>query len=228
MRNKKWGPFLLLGVVAIVVLLIGFLLVNKSINDKEEAEVNSPEGTLTEQTLTGFEPAKQPHIGDPKAPVVIVEFADYKCPYCKQWTEVVIPELKKEYLDTGKAVLYYIDLPFLAPDSTLAALAGETLYQQGEDYFWTYYKAMMKYQGDHAETWATKQFIMDLVLEHVPGVDLKQFEEDLDSQKYIENVNTDIQIANDSKVEGTPTVFVNGVSVEDVSFEGIKAFIEKK
>ncbi|GGH16545.1 DsbA family protein [Paenibacillus segetis] len=227
MRNKKWGPFLLLGAVVIVMLLIGFLLVNKSTNDKEKAEVNSPVNTLNEQRLIGFEPAKQPFIGDPKAPIVIVEFADYKCPYCKQWTEEVVPELKKEYLDTGKAVLYYVDLPFLAPDSTLAALAGETLYQQSQEYFWTYYKAMMKNQGDHAETWATKEFIMNLVQSNLPSVDMKQFEKELDSQKYIENVNNDIQIANDSKVEGTPTVFVNGVSVEDVSFAGIKAFIEK-
>lgn len=228
MRNKKWSSYLLLVAVVIVVLLIGFLIVNKSTNDKEKAEVNSPENTLTEQTLIGFEPAKQPYIGDPNAPVVIVEFADYKCPFCKQWTEEVVPELQKEYLDSGKAVLYYIDLPFLAPDSTLAALAGETLYQQSGDYFWTYYKAMMKDQGDHAETWATKEFIMDLVLENIPGVDIKQFEEDLDSQKYIENVNNDIKIADDSKVDGAPTVFVNGIMVEDISFEGIKAVIDKQ
>lgn len=69
---------------------------------------------------------------------------------------------------------------------------------------------------------------MDLVLENIPGVDIKQFEEDLDSQKYIENVNNDIKIADDSKVDGAPTVFVNGIMVEDISFEGIKAVIDKQ
>lgn len=227
MRNKKKASFLLLGAVVIVVLLIGILLVNKSTNDKKEAEVDSPVDVQEELVLKGFDPAKQPYVGDPKAPIVIVEFADYKCSYCKRWTEEVFPELQKEYLDTGKAVVYYVDLPFLAPDSTLAALAGETLYQQNGEYFWTYYKAMMKHQGNHEEAWATKEFIMDLVEKNVPGVDLKQFEKDLDSQKYIDNVKNDVKIADDSKIDGTPTVFVNGIAVDDVSFEGIKAVIEK-
>ncbi|MEK4510238.1 DsbA family protein [Paenibacillus sp. FSL K6-2524] len=223
-KSSKWSFFLLGGVV---VLLVAVLLVIKLTYDKGEGEILTP-ASVQEQVLNGFETSNQPYIGDQKAPVVIVEFADYKCPSCKHWTEDVFPQLKKAYLDTGKAVFYFVDLPFLAPDSTAAALAGESLYQQNVDYFWTYYKLMMEQQGNKNDTWATKEFIMDLVKQNIPGVDLKQFEQDLDSLKYIDNINADIKIADDSQVGGTPTIFVNGNPVEDDSFEGIKAVIEKQ
>ncbi|MNJ62399.1 Disulfide bond formation protein D precursor [compost metagenome] len=138
----------------------------------------------------------------------------------------MLPELKQEYLDTGKAVLYYVDYPFLAPDSNLAALAGETLYQQNEDFFWIYHHKMSELQGKKDETWATKKFILNLVRTHIPEADIVQFEQDLDSRTYIENVKKDLMIVEQHEVMGTPTVFVNGKEVEDASFAGIQIAIK--
>ncbi|GGG12073.1 DsbA family protein [Paenibacillus aceti] len=225
MRNKKWGLWLL--AAAAVILIVVLVLIRINGNNSQKAEFPDLEQVEAGQVPEGFDEANQPYIGNPDAAIKIVEFADYKCPACKRWVEEVFSKIKSEYLDTGKAVYYYVDFPFLAPDSTLAALAGETLYQQDQQYFWTYYDLMMEKQGSKDSAWANKKFIMNLVKENIPGVDLKQFEQDLDERKYIANIKRDLLIGENQGVDGTPFVFVNGQAVDDISWEGIQAAIEQ-
>lgn len=222
-NNQKLG---LVTLAVIAVLALG-VLVYSSLQSKS-AKVEFPDfnQVAVQLDLEGFNEAEQPYIGNKDAPITIVEFSDYKCPACKRWNEEVLPELKREYLDTGKAVLYYVDYPFLAPDSNLAALAGETLYQQNQEYFWTYHHKMSELQGKKDDTWATKAFILDLVHTYIPEADIKKFEQDLDNQTYSANVKKDLMIVEHYQVRGTPTVFVNGNEVEDASIVGIQAAIE--
>lgn len=209
--------------LGIAVILLGILLaVNYLSQDKKTAGDFDDGVPMVKADSDDFNLNYQPYIGDPDADIQIVEFADYKCPACKRWKDEVLPELKREYLDTGKAVYYYIDMPFLAPDSTLAALAGETLYQQDQDLFWTYFDLMMKHQGDKRDEWANRDFIVRLVQENIQGADLERFIKELDDRKYAANIEMDIGIAENYAVDGTPTVFVNGVMAEDASFAGIQ------
>lgn len=175
-----------------------------------------------------FDVGNQPVLGNPSAPFQIVEFADYKCPYCKLWTEDVFSRLKTAYIDTGKVQFVYIDMAFLAPDSVLAALAGETLFQMNPEYFWKYHKLMTEQQGDKHEEWATYSFITGLVEREMPEVPLEQFKMDLKNEKYIQNIKRDLDIADKQGVRGTPTVFINGVKYEEPSFEEIQALLEKE
>lgn len=220
-NNAKWG---VIGFTALAVLLAGVLLI---INFQQRAVYPDLEKVSVSELPQGFDEANQPYLGDPSAKIQIVEFADYKCPACKRWTEGVFAKLKEEYIDTGKAVFYYVDFPFLAPDSTMAALAGETLYQQNQDYFWKYHELMTERQGAKKDTWATKKFVMDLVKNDIPEADLKRFEEELDSQKYLSHVKEDLLIGQKHGVDGTPTVFINGSAVEDASYEGLKAALDR-
>ncbi|MDT2247797.1 thioredoxin domain-containing protein [Paenibacillus larvae] len=135
-----------------------------------------------------FDYANQPVIGNREAPVKIVEFTDYKCPSCKKWTETVLPKLDQDYIQSGKAAVYVLDYPFLGPDSNLAALAGETLYQQNHEFFETYHKLMMEKQKNEKSNWATKDFLLNLVKEGIPGADLQQFEKDLDAGTYLQQM----------------------------------------
>lgn len=219
-NSTKWG---VIGFVALAVLLAGILLI---INFQQRTEYPDLEKVKVSKVPQGFNEGNQPYLGDPNAKIQIMEFADYKCPACKRWTEDVFPRLKEEYIDTGKAVFYYVDFPFLAPDSNMAALAGETLYQQNPAYFWKYHELMTERQGEKKDTWATKKFVMDLVKNDIPGADLKRFEKDLDSQKYIENVKEDLLIGQKYGVNGTPTVYINGNAVEDASYENLKVMLD--
>lgn len=220
MNNRRGGIGWFLG---IAVILLGILLAVNHLSQDKKAAGGFDDGITAEKAgFDDFNLNYQPYIGDPDADIQIVEFADYKCPACKRWKDEVLPELKREYLDTGKAVYYYIDMPFLAPDSTLAALAGETLYQQDQDLFWTYFDLMMKRQGDKRDEWANRDFIVRLVQENIQGADLERFIKELDDRKYAANIEMDIGIAENYAVDGTPTVFVNGVMAEDASFAGIQ------
>lgn len=226
MNRKRTGIWWVCG---IALLLAGIWLILTLIDPGDRAasypdleQVQVDVGSVPD----GFDLENQPYMGEPDAPVIIVEFADYKCPACKRWKDEVLTEIKKEYLDTGKAVFYYVDLPFLAPDSNLAALAGESLYQQKQEFFWTYFDLMMAHQGPKDEVWANKDFIMKLVKENIPDVNMKTFEQDLDKRKYIANVKRDFIIGENHQVDGTPSVFINGQAAEDISFEGITSIID--
>lgn len=212
------------------ILLLAVVALTACSVKKEEPKAVSPDLGVTEKegNSKDFNLDNQPYLGNPDAPIQIIEFADYKCPACKRWKDEVLNPLKKNYIDSGQAVYYYVDLPFLAPDSTLAALAGETLYQQDSAYFWTYFDLMMEHQGKKDEEWANRDFIIELVADEIPEADLEQFTQELDEEKYLPQIKKDVLIADAHEVGGTPTVFVNGQMVEDVSYEGIKAAIEGK
>ncbi|MFD1903481.1 thioredoxin domain-containing protein [Paenibacillus rhizoplanae] len=79
---------------------------------------------------------KQPRMGNANAKVKIIEFADFKCPACKKkWKEANWDSLKKEFLDTGKAEIYFINYAFIDRDSILAASAGEAIAKQNNEKF---------------------------------------------------------------------------------------------
>lgn len=219
-----------LGIVtlAAVALLAIAVVIFSSIKGSNVAKTEFPdfEQITVQFSPEGFNEAEQPYIGNKEAPITIIEFSEYKCPACKRWNEEVLPELKREYLDTGRAVLYYVDYPFLGPDSNLAALAGETLYQQNQEYFWIYHHKMSELQGNKDDAWVTKTFILDIIRTYIPEADIEKFEKELDNHTYSANIKKDLMLVDHYQVRGTPTVFVNGEEVEDVSFAGIQAAIE--
>lgn len=224
-NNTVWFWWLAGIAVAMIAVLLVINLTEKSDKDAGYPDLEQVEVSEIPQ---GFDEEHQPYIGEPGASIQIVEFSDYKCPACKRWKDEVLSKVKEEYLDTGKAVYYYVDFPFLAPDSTLAALAGETLYQQNQAFFWTYFDLMMEHQGKKDDAWANKDFIMKLIKNNIPEADMKRFEQDLDSRKYIANVKKDLLIGENHHVDGTPTVFVNGEAVEDISYQGLKAVLDNQ
>ena len=84
-------------------------------------------------------------VGSASAPVTVVEYADYHCPYCERFFTDAFPDIKAKYIDTGKVKFYYQDFPFLAPDSTTAAEAAQCANDQGD--FWQYHDYLFNHQG---------------------------------------------------------------------------------
>ncbi|MGF7045595.1 protein-disulfide isomerase [Paenibacillus sp. DS2015] len=226
-KNKR-----LLWVLAIVVIAAAAIITTVVYNTANKTEVVDmmlyPDlnQVQVDQIPEDFDVDNQPMLGDKNAPVQIVEFADYKCPYCKLWTETVFPLVKQQYIDTGKASFVYLDFSFLGPDSNLAALAGETLYQQNPEYFWKYHALMTARQGDESTEWATYEFIVNLVATEIPEVDMALFKQELKEQKYIVNVKRDFEIGRKHDVGGTPTIFINGKLYEEPTIEQIQSIID--
>lgn len=169
----------------------------------------------------------QPALGSPDAPVTVVEFSDFKCPYCREFTLEVFPRLKEEYIDTGKVRFYFINYPFLAADSEVAAMAAEAVFAQDPEGVWPFIDAVMRQQGPKDEAWATPEFLTGVAAEAVPGLDRDRFLAALKEEQFRDEIERDRRIGERAGVEGVPSVFVNGQLVEDWSYEGLKAAIDQ-
>ncbi|WP_313639908.1 thioredoxin domain-containing protein, partial [Paenibacillus sp.] len=155
-----------------------------------------------------------------------IEFADFKCPPCKNWTEKYLDTFVKDYVDTGKVELFFMNFAFLDRDSYLAASAGEAIYKQSNEKFWEYLHKLYANQGDESKIWATQKFILNFVKNNIEGIDYAQFKTDLKNHTYMFDVKEDFKIAGSYGVNGTPKFMVNGVLLPDSSYEGLTAAIE--
>ena len=140
--------------------------------------------------------------GNAKAPVMIVEFSDYQCPYCHQ-IEPTVKSLLAKYGD--KVSLSYRDFPLSAihPYAMGAAEASRCAEEQGK--FWEYHDQL--FNASKLEKADLVQYARDLKL------DDKQFESCLTSEKYKADIDKDQLEARNAGVNGTPGFFINGVFV---------------
>ena len=139
--------------------------------------------------------------GPAKAPVTIVEFSDYQCPYCSR-AEATVQEVLKKYGDKVHFVYRDYPLPF-HPNSNIAAQASECAKEQGK--FWEMHNAMFADQSKLAQA--------DLVTTAggISGIDKDKFKTCLDTGKYKDEVTKDYNDGQKYGVTGTPTFFINGI-----------------
>ncbi|MEF2965022.1 DsbA family protein [Paenibacillus sp. M1] len=158
-----------------------------------------------------FDYENLPMLGQSDAPVKIVEFGDFKCPSCKIANDTIKPQLVSDYIDQGKVAFYFMNLPFLGADSTTAALAVQSVYHQNKDAFWTYFDAIYDNQGDEQTEWATADLLVGLAEEIGLEVDYDLLRSDIENKTYLNEVNEQYGKANDLKITGTPTFYIDGV-----------------
>ncbi len=148
-----------------------------------------------------------PILGDPSAPITIVEFGDYQCHQCFNWFHNTKPAIFRDYIETGKANLVFVDLAFLGRDSPKAAQASYCAEDQ--QMYWEYHDILYnsqepKIDGGWANNERLKAFAFNL------GLDMELFESCLDSGKYSKRIQYNIQQARDHGVTGTPGFFIIG------------------
>ena len=195
--NKK---ALILGVIviAIIVGIVGSLSAPTS--ETVNLDMERTHGTIS--TAMG-----SPILGDPSAPITIVEFGDYQCHQCFNWFHNTKPALTRDYIETGKVNLVFVDLAFLGNDSPKAAQASYCAEDQ--EMYWDYHDILYTYQeskidGGWASSERLKAFAFELRL------DMELFESCLDSGKYSKRIQYNIQQARDHGVRGTPGFFIVG------------------
>lgn len=152
-----------------------------------------------------------PMLGQSDAPVKIVEFGDFKCPACKIANDTIKPQLVNDYIEQGKVAFYFMNLPFIGPDSTTAALAVQSVYHQNKDAFWTYFDAIYGNQGEEKVQWATAEYLVGLAKEINLPVDYDLLQKDIEDKTYINEVTEHYNKADKLKIDSTPTFFINGV-----------------
>ena len=194
--NKK-GVILGVIVVAIVVGIVASY--SSAPSETVNLDMGRTHGTIS--TAMG-----SPILGDPSAPITIVEFGDYQCEGCYAWFHETKPAIVQNYIDTGKANLVFVDLAFLGRDSPKAAQASYCAEDQSM--YWEYHDILYNSQESVDSGWANserlKAFAFSLDL------DMTLFESCLDSEKYSKRVQYNIQQARDNGVKGTPGFFIVG------------------
>ncbi len=162
--------------------------------------------------------AGSPTIGNPEAPIAIVEYSDFQCPYCARATPP-LKEVQKKYGDDKvKLVFKHFPLSFHKAAKP-AAIASMAALDQGK--FWEFHDVLFKNQrGLSAEK------MNDYAAE--AGLDVERFKQDMAAKRtdYAKAVDGDFRQGQSVGVRGTPTLFIGGKKVANRSVQGMSAMID--
>ena len=144
-------------------------------------------------------------LGSVHAPVVMVEYADYRCPFCAAFDKETLPALMKRYVDTGVLRIEWREFPVFGQQSIDAAVAGRAAAQQG--LFWQYHHALFALAPRMGHADLSRQVLIDTA--RTVGVpNLTAFTAALDSAKLRSQVMSDAAEAQGLGASGTPTFLV--------------------
>ena len=208
--NKK-GP--ILG-IAIISIIIGIAVSVSSSDESFDVDMTQTHGSIS--TSLG-----SPILGNPNAPITIVEFGDYQCHQCYNWFHNTKPMIIRDYIDTGKANLIFVDFAFLGKDSPKASQA--TYCADDQNMYWEYHNSLYDSQESKIDSgWANserlKAFAFNL------NLDMELFNECLDSEKYSKRVQYNSQQARDNGVRGTPGFFIVDSDFNQKQISGAQPF----
>ncbi len=175
------------------------------------ATLNATQGQVPERgtpapVKTSFNLRDANRLGNKNAPVTIVEFSDFQCPYCQKFHQAIAPALIKDYVNTGKATIVYKHSAFLGQESVGAAQAAECAADQAR--FWPYHDLLFARQAGENRVAFTKDHLLGFAREL--GLDMTRFEPCLNNAQTQSRVQADTQEGEAAGVRGTPTFFVNG------------------
>ena len=199
--------YVLLGVIAMAGLgVIAWTVMNGSKAASEPVQI-APEKLKDVNQLV--KEARGIENGQDNAPVRILVFSDYMCPACKQFTTQVEPQLRNEFINTGKVQLVYYDYPLGGNHrwSFLASRAGRCAEDQNK--FWEFHDHLFAKQNDwsfstSAPTRLFENFAQELKL------DVNAFKSCLNSEKHADLVSANYALGTQLGVTGTPMLFMNG------------------
>ncbi len=155
-------------------------------------------------------------LGNANAPVTIVEYSDYQCPYCGKFFAETQPLIVKNYVDTGKVRLVFRNFPFLGPESVAAAEAAECAIDQnqGAAYHDALYRAKYAEEaGGGSENDGSMNSAFFIKLAQQLNLDIPTFTTCINSNKYANEVKQEEARGVAAGVNSTPTFFVNGQQV---------------
>ncbi|HBY92659.1 MAG: thioredoxin domain-containing protein [Ardenticatenaceae bacterium] len=171
--------------------------------------------------------ASAPSKGDPNAPVTIIEFSDYQCPFCKRFVDETLPEMKP-YIEKGQVRFVWVDFPLdIHPQAPAAARAARCASEQGdEEAYWKMHDALFAGQSEWAGQEQPFPVFGDLARQ--AGLDGDKLVACLESGRYRAEVDAGLKEGADLQISGTPTFFVNGTRLVGAQpFEAFKPLIEE-
>ena len=145
-----------------------------------------------------------PVLGSENAPITIIEFGDYQCEACYHWFHNTRADIIDNYIETGKAKLVFVDLPFLGRDSITAAQATYCAEDQGK--YWDYHNILYNFQEEIDNGWASKDRLVAFAFNLEMNLD--EFSDCMDTSKYNKRVKANYDEAVKHGAEATPTFII--------------------
>ena len=221
--KPKIDKYLLPGSILLAAVIISTTLIwSKTIPPQGKAQIGGDNEALVINT------DDDPSLGSEDTKVTVVEFSDYQCPFCRIFWKEVFPELKEKYIDTGKVRFVYRDFPLeFHPAALISAQAAECADDQNK--YWEFHDKVFGEQEKLGE--GTISYTINDINKWASeiSVDLDEFNECLNSEKYKEEVQKDYNDGVKYGVTGTPTLFINGIKIIGAQpFENFSAIIEEE
>jgi protein-disulfide isomerase len=233
--KKSTFKMLIIGIMVsliVVAFFSGYTLGSQTVAPVVIQETPTPTPTVPQPTQIPTQDEQRifvslsddPIKGDPNAPVTIVEFSDFQCPFCARFFDQTLPQIQQDYIDTGKVKLVYRDFPIesIHANAKAASMAAECADDQ--KMFWQYHDKLFEGQTQWARLSAEdasntfKQYAseLDLVTD--------DFNTCLDSAKYSSEINEDFQNGENYGVTGTPAFFIGNDKDGYVTVIGAKPY----
>ena len=165
-----------------------------------------------------------PVIGNPDAPITIIEFSDFQCPFCAKFHMQTLPTIMDEYINKGTVKLVFRDFPIqsIHPNAVPASIAAECANEQGE------FEQMYHMLFEKQKEWSNLETAYAITAFNQYASELQLNEEKFDSciknVKYIEEVQKDLNEGRTYGVTGTPGFFIGNEKIGFVELKGAQPF----
>ncbi len=165
-----------------------------------------------------------PIIGDPNAPITIIEFSDFQCPFCARFHIQTLPLILEEYIEQGKVKLVFRDFPIqsIHPNALPASVAAECANEQEK------FKEVHDMLFDNQNKWNNQDTsdALSLFSQYATNIQFEQdtFDSCLTNGKYIDEIKKDLGDGREYGVSGTPGFFVGNDEIGYVELKGAQPF----
>ena len=237
---KKSTYNILIASVIITIGITGFFVgsyignFNSDQVSQEEfkSEIAKLELKILEKQLTIKQPSipikistdNDPIIGDPNAPITIIEFSDFQCPFCARFHVETLPLIMNEYINDGQVKLVFRDFPIqsIHPNALPASVAAECANEQGK------FKEMHDALFENQNEWNNQSLDNAIITFSQYASDMELQEETFDSclknGKYVEEIQKDLEDGRTYGVSGTPGFFVGNDQIGFIELTGAQPF----
>lgn len=218
-QAKRRRIYTMFGGAAAAALILVVILV--LINQDDTGTMAGEPITVPTATYEDI-PREGRTLGDPDAPVTVIEYGDFQCPGCAAFATTVKPQLVNDYIADGQVYFVSRDLTGLGDESREAAIAASCALEQ--DMYWEFYDILYANQAGRDEGAFSEERLIRMA--ELLEMDVEAFEDCLGSDRFDDELEAMREMAVEDNVRATPTVIVNGVALEGPTYEQLRQQIE--
>ena len=160
---------------------------------------NSNALTISKLTDNG-----SPIMGDPDAPITILEWGDYQCTFCYKFHQDTLDIINEEFIKSGKVKVIFKDFPLNGPDSKLAAESSYCAHDQGK--YWEYHDQLYENWAGERTGWITREALSEFAKSI--NLDTAEFNKCLNESKHENKINSIYEFGKQIGIDATPSFLV--------------------